>query len=111
MKSQALHNLDSGDDEQAAEEEEENGEAKKPWMLRSERQTGHDGNSSSKRKLWISLLREEIEEDLYAFTAAKPSRRPKKWPNNLKKQLDRVFPGLSLVGVSPDSYLLRKIRC
>ncbi|KAG6387221.1 hypothetical protein SASPL_152408 [Salvia splendens] len=75
MKSQALHNLDSGDDEQAAEEEEENGEAKKPWMLRSERQTGHDGNSSSKRKLWISLLREEIEEDLYAFTAAKPSRQ------------------------------------
>ncbi|XP_047966282.1 uncharacterized protein LOC125210743 isoform X2 [Salvia hispanica] len=86
MKSQALHNLDSDDDE---EEEEESGEAKKPWMLRSQRQTSSDGNSSSKKKLWISLTREEIEEDLYAFTAAKPSRRPKKWPNNLKKQLDR----------------------
>lgn len=57
-----------------------------------------------KRKVWISLSREEIEEDVYALTGGKPARRPKKWPKNVQKQLDNVFPGLYLVGVAADSY-------
>ncbi|KAI3468990.1 hypothetical protein Pfo_025653 [Paulownia fortunei] len=57
-----------------------------------------------KRKLWISLSRGEIEEDIYALTGGKPARRPRKWPKNVQKQLDNVFPGLYLVGVAPDSY-------
>ncbi|KAL6542892.1 hypothetical protein OROHE_010412 [Orobanche hederae] len=57
-----------------------------------------------KRKVWISLSKEEIEEDVYAFTGGKPSRRPRKWPRNIQKQLDNVFPGLYLVGVAADSY-------
>ncbi|PIN00101.1 hypothetical protein CDL12_27397 [Handroanthus impetiginosus] len=57
-----------------------------------------------KRKVWISLSREEIEEDVYALTGGKPPRRPKKWPKNVQKQLEGVFPGLYLVGVAADSY-------
>ncbi|KAG6420656.1 hypothetical protein SASPL_117192 [Salvia splendens] len=59
---------------------------------------------NAKRKVWISLSREEIEEDVYALTGGKPARRPKKWPKNVQKQLEGVFPGLYLVGVAADSY-------
>ncbi|XP_020550178.1 uncharacterized protein LOC105164351 isoform X2 [Sesamum indicum] len=41
-----------------------------------------------KRKVWISLSREEIEEDVYALTGGKPARRPRRWPKNVQKQLD-----------------------
>lgn len=57
-----------------------------------------------KRKLWISLSKDEIEEDVYSLTGSRPSRRPKKRPRTLQKQLDNVFPGLYLVGLSIDSY-------
>ncbi|XP_057796291.1 uncharacterized protein LOC131012380 isoform X2 [Salvia miltiorrhiza] len=113
--------------------DEENGEGK-PWKLRprkepikapsaSKKETNNDGVKSqrlrgmaegaqqsgsvertAKRKVWISLSREEIEEDVYALTGGKPARRPKKWPKNVQKQLDGVFPGLYLVGVAADSY-------
>ncbi|KAL8507499.1 hypothetical protein ACS0TY_018151 [Phlomoides rotata] len=67
---------------------------------------GHrnDCERKLKRRLWISLSKEEIEEDVYALTGGKPARRPRKWPKNVQKQLDNVFPGLYLVGVSADSY-------
>ncbi|XP_073029081.1 uncharacterized protein [Primulina eburnea] len=55
-------------------------------------------------KLWISLSREEIEEDVYALTGSRPARRPRKWPKNVQKQLDNLYPGLYLVGVAADSY-------
>ncbi|XP_020551297.1 uncharacterized protein LOC105167946 isoform X2 [Sesamum indicum] len=42
-----------------------------------------------KRKVWISLSREEIEEDVYALTGGRPARRPRRWPKNVQKQLDR----------------------
>lgn len=57
-----------------------------------------------KRKLWISLSKEEIEEDVYSLTGSRPSRRPKKRPRTVQKQLDNAFPGLYLVGLSIDSY-------
>ncbi|KAI3804378.1 hypothetical protein L1987_25868 [Smallanthus sonchifolius] len=57
-----------------------------------------------KRRLWISLSKEEIEEDIYAFTGSRPSRRPKKRNKIAQKHLDNVFPGLYLVGASADSY-------
>ncbi|KAH6776032.1 hypothetical protein C2S52_013593 [Perilla frutescens var. hirtella] len=67
-------------------------------------QNGSVERKAAKRKVWISLSREEIEEDVYALTGGKPARRPKKWPKNVQKQLDNVFPGLYLVGVAADSY-------
>ncbi|KAL2903029.1 Nonribosomal peptide synthetase gloA [Bienertia sinuspersici] len=57
-----------------------------------------------KKKFWIALSRDEIEEDVYSMTGSKPSRRPKKRPKNVQKQLDNVFPGLWLVGISPEAY-------
>ncbi|KAL1567335.1 hypothetical protein AAHA92_02824 [Salvia divinorum] len=107
------------DPKQQQPAEDESGEAR-PWTLRprkeaikaastSERETVIDGSNNglkAKRKVWISLSREEIEEDVYAFTGGKPSRRPKKWPKNVQKQLTGVFPGLYLAGVAADSYRL-----
>lgn len=59
---------------------------------------------AKKRKLWISLSKEEIEEDVYALTGSKPARRPKKRNKTLQKQVDNLFPGLYLTGISADSY-------
>ncbi|XP_047339466.1 uncharacterized protein LOC124942939 [Impatiens glandulifera] len=61
-----------------------------------------------KRKFWIALSREEIEEDIYAMTGLKPSRKPKKRLKNVQKQLDNVFPGLNFVGLSSDAYRLNQ---
>lgn len=41
-----------------------------------------------KRRLWISLSREEIEEDVYALTGSRPARKAKKRPKTVQKQLD-----------------------
>ncbi|KAH6779721.1 hypothetical protein C2S52_010958, partial [Perilla frutescens var. hirtella] len=52
----------------------------------------------------ISLTKREIEEDIFSLTGAKPSRRPKKRPKNVQKQLDTLFPGLWLLSITPESY-------
>ncbi|KAL6985941.1 hypothetical protein U1Q18_019315 [Sarracenia purpurea var. burkii] len=65
---------------------------------------GHGSEKKEKRKFWISLSREEIEEDVYAMTGSKPARRPKKRPKTVQKQLDNLFPGLYFAGISADSY-------
>lgn len=57
-----------------------------------------------KRRLWVSLSKEEIEEDIFAMTGSRPARRPRKRPRNVQKQLDSVFPGLWLVGITADAY-------
>lgn len=41
-----------------------------------------------KTKLWITLSREEIEEDLYSMSGSKPARRPKKRTKTIQKQVD-----------------------
>ncbi|XP_076941654.1 uncharacterized protein LOC143611311, partial [Bidens hawaiensis] len=93
----------------------------KPWNLRPRRLTIDDGNGNrvksgrlennekekeqaARKELWISLSKEEIEEDVYAFTGSRPARRPKKRNRTVQKQVDNLFPGLYLVGVSADSY-------
>ncbi|XP_007052276.2 PREDICTED: uncharacterized protein LOC18614448 [Theobroma cacao] len=57
-----------------------------------------------KKKFSISLSREEIDDDIFAMTGSKPSRRPKKRAKNVQKQLDCVFPGLWLSSITPDCY-------
>ncbi|GER31178.1 hypothetical protein STAS_07160 [Striga asiatica] len=57
-----------------------------------------------KLSIFIALTKEEIEEDIYAFTGSKPSRRPKKRAKNIQKKVDAVFPGLGLVSITPESY-------
>ncbi|XP_038687965.1 uncharacterized protein LOC119987207 [Tripterygium wilfordii] len=62
------------------------------------------GNGGEKRRFWIALSKDEIEEDIFVMTGNRPSRRPKKRPKNVQKQLDVVFPGMWLVGASADAY-------
>lgn len=57
-----------------------------------------------KQKFSVSLTREEIDEDMFAMTGSKASRRPKKRAKNVQRQLDYVFPGLWLSSITPDSY-------
>ncbi|KAK1269084.1 hypothetical protein QJS04_geneDACA018533 [Acorus gramineus] len=68
---------------------------------------GSEGVSEPKKerpRLSVSLTREEIEEDIFGLTGSKPSRRPKKRPKSVQKQLDLVFPGLWLTEVTPEIY-------
>uniref|UniRef100_A0A7N0TZZ4 Uncharacterized protein n=1 Tax=Kalanchoe fedtschenkoi TaxID=63787 RepID=A0A7N0TZZ4_KALFE len=57
-----------------------------------------------KMKLWISLSKEEIEEDIFIMTGSRPARKPKRRPKSLQKQLDSVFPGLGLLGATADTF-------
>ncbi|KAL0906449.1 hypothetical protein M5K25_024944 [Dendrobium thyrsiflorum] len=62
------------------------------------------GENGKRRDFSVSLSREEIEEDFYAFKGTKPSRRPKKRAKIVQKQLDALFPGLWLSEVTADDY-------
>lgn len=76
--------------------------ATKPFRLRGE--TTQCEEKRKKEKFWIALSKEEIEEDIFVMTGSRPSRRPKKRPKIVQKQVDSVFPGLWLVGVTADAY-------
>lgn len=69
-----------------------------------EREKEKETEKKEKMKFSISLKKEEIEDDFFAMTGTKPSRRPKKRAKNVQKQLDYVFPGLWLASITPDSY-------
>lgn len=74
-------------------------------LPKSLRLRGSQGTEKKeKAKFWISLSKEEIEEDIFVMTGSKPARRPKKRPRTVQKQVDNVFPGLWLVGFTADAY-------
>ncbi|KAF4404168.1 hypothetical protein G4B88_014624 [Cannabis sativa] len=89
----------------SGQNQSENQNQQQPKSLRlrgfSEQQSTE---KKEKRKFWIALSREEIEEDIFLMTGSRPARRPRKRPKNVQKQLDAVFPGLWLVGVTADAY-------
>ncbi|XP_018466315.2 uncharacterized protein LOC108837801 [Raphanus sativus] len=62
------------------------------------------GNEDHRRRLWVALSRDEIEEDMFKMSGNKPSRRPRKRAKTLQKHLDVMFPGLGLVGMNADSF-------
>lgn len=89
----------------------ESGNGNHVMLQRSQRLRDNNGDGygvgsgkKGKRKLWISLSREEIEEDVYSMTGSRPARRPKKRSKTIQKQLDNAFPGLYLVGLTADSF-------
>ncbi|GER27394.1 hypothetical protein STAS_03088 [Striga asiatica] len=65
-----------------------------------------DREKKEKRKLsvFLSLTKEEIEEDIFSFTGSKPARRPKKRAKNVQKQVDTLYPGAWLISITADSY-------
>ncbi|XP_074326497.1 uncharacterized protein LOC141664442 [Apium graveolens] len=67
----------------------------------------HVRREKKKKKLSISLTKDEIEEDLYSMTGTLPSKRPKKRNRAVQKLVDKVFPGSRLAGTSADSYRLQ----
>ncbi|KAK4800842.1 hypothetical protein SAY86_021329 [Trapa natans] len=64
------------------------------------------GEKKEKRRFWVALSKEEIEEDIFVMTGSRPARRPKKWPKHIQKQLNTVLPGMWLVGASADDFRL-----
>lgn len=76
----------------------------KSMRLRGLSESQQSSEKKEKRKFWIALSREEIEEDIFVMTGSRPARRPRKRPKNVQKQLDAVFPGLWLVGITADAY-------
>ncbi|VFQ64731.1 unnamed protein product [Cuscuta campestris] len=69
---------------------------------------GGQEKKEKKRKFWISLSREEIEEDVYALTGSRPARRPRRRPKAVQKLVDNLFPGLYLVGLTVCSYRVQE---
>ncbi|KAJ4718724.1 DUF1639 family protein [Melia azedarach] len=59
-------------------------------------------------KLSVSLPREDIEADLIAMGGLQRSRRIKKRPKNVQRQLDNLFPGLRLKYITPEDYKVRE---
>jgi hypothetical protein len=63
---------------------------------------GTKGGQKKKKKekrmeISLTLTKEEIEEDIYIMTGQKPSRRPRRRPKNVQKQLDVVYHSNSFV--------------
>ncbi|KAG2617716.1 uncharacterized protein LOC120664722 [Panicum virgatum] len=61
-----------------------------------------------KRGFSASLTKEEIAEDFAAIRGTRPPRRPKKRPRAVQRQLDMLYPGLSLADVNLDSYKIEE---
>ncbi|KAJ4808185.1 chromogranin (DUF1639) [Rhynchospora pubera] len=59
---------------------------------------------AERRVFCVTLLREEIEEDIYAMKGTRPARRPRKRTRGLQRQLDMLFPGCFLKEVTLDTY-------
>ncbi|KAM0857394.1 hypothetical protein ACQ4PT_048495 [Festuca glaucescens] len=95
--------------------------ASMPWTLRERRRrpSARGGTAGSPTTPWsaatsqddyvrapfaVALEAEEIEEDVYALTGARPRRRPRKRPRIVQRQLDSLFPGLWLTEITADAY-------
>uniref|UniRef100_A0A0E0JDP8 DUF1639 family protein n=1 Tax=Oryza punctata TaxID=4537 RepID=A0A0E0JDP8_ORYPU len=93
----------------------------RPWKLRTRRRPAVAPASSAsppperraararaevldRARFSVTLTSEEIEEDVYAVTGARPRRRPRRRPRPLQKQLDMLFPGAWLSEITVESY-------
>ncbi|AQK88230.1 DUF1639 family protein [Zea mays] len=64
----------------------------------------------TKRAFSAALSRDEIAEDFATIRGTRPPRRPKKRPRAVQRQLDMLYPGLSLADVNLDSYKIEEQR-
>nr|ACU20234.1 unknown [Glycine max] len=81
----------------------------KPRTLRTKAPHPHHTNQLQKKmeeraKFSVSLSKEQVEQDFWAFLGTRPPRRPKKRPRIVQKNLDTLFPGLWLTDVTAESY-------
>ncbi|OIW07777.1 hypothetical protein TanjilG_03564 [Lupinus angustifolius] len=81
-----------------------------PWNLRTRRSKCEKANELKKdnkiqrSELKVELTKKEIEEDLKAMLGHPLRGKPKKRPKVVQNQLDNVFPGLNLKGITAKSY-------
>ncbi|CAK9146203.1 unnamed protein product [Ilex paraguariensis] len=68
------------------------------------RHANADKEKEKMPKFSMALSPEEIEEDIFAMTGSKPSRKPKSRGKAVQRQLDNVFPGLGLGSITPNKY-------
>jgi len=105
----------------AAAEDAEPAAASLPWKLRTRRRPKLPAPSASasppperrpsraraepldRARFSVTLTAEEIEEDVYAVTGARPRRRPRRRPRPVQKQLDVSPPLLHLLPSSVPS--------
>ncbi|KAL8124125.1 hypothetical protein AgCh_011940 [Apium graveolens] len=59
---------------------------------------------TERAKFSFALSKEEIEDDFFAMTGAKPPRRPKRRPKALQRKLNDLVPGFWLTEVTPETY-------
>jgi hypothetical protein len=70
-----------------------------------------ESQSTEKRKFWIALSKEEIEEDVFVMTGSRPARRPRKRPKNIQKQLDVITLSLFLFDFSFSFVYVLRLWC
>ncbi|KAL6322333.1 hypothetical protein AAG906_007886 [Vitis piasezkii] len=84
------------------------GEGKEPkWPQGSpSRRTPNKKHAKKEKrmKLSVALSRREIEEDMFAMTGSRLSRKPKKRPKKLQDTVDHLSPAFSLQTVTPSLY-------
>ncbi|OEL20742.1 hypothetical protein BAE44_0018246 [Dichanthelium oligosanthes] len=115
---------DAADADHVEEEEAQAPATSPPWKLRTRRRpkpkAAAPAASSSppperrpsraraealdRARFSVTLTSEEIEEDIYAVTGARPRRRPKRHPRPVQKQLDMLFPGSWLSEITAETY-------
>ncbi|TKW13253.1 hypothetical protein SEVIR_5G088300v4 [Setaria viridis] len=107
----------------AAEAPEPAAAASPPWKLRTRRRPKPSASASAsasppperrpsraraealdRARFSVMLTSEEIEEDIYAVTGARPRRRPRRRPRPVQKQLDMLFPGSWLSEITAETY-------
>lgn len=71
-------------------------EIKPPEKKDTDKDKEIEKEKKEKMKFSISLKKEEIEDDFFAMTGAKPPRRPKKRAKNVQRQLDVRLSSLSV---------------
>lgn len=122
-----LHEAEAGSSDAehvAAAKAPEPAPASPPWKLRTRRRpnprvAAPSANGSppperrpsraraealDRARFSVTLTSDEIEEDIYSVTGARPRRRPRRRPRPVQKQVDMLFPGLWLSEITAESY-------
>ena len=64
---------------------------------------------NEKVKFSVSLSKEEVEQDFWAFVGSRPPRRPRKRPRIVQRQLNTLLPGMWLAEVTAESYKVSEV--
>ncbi|KAJ0241397.1 hypothetical protein HA466_0218000 [Hirschfeldia incana] len=98
------------EEEKTTTRSKKEGEVSPPWNLRKRRSAApiRDSGGNNQRvrptKFNLTLTKKEVEDDFVAMAAHGPSRRPKKRPRNVQRQIDSLYPARYFGRVTADIY-------